>query len=125
MKRRLLIILGLVIVISLTGCSSDNKVETENEGGISNSIQESNNTVIDFVTQNDEEVERMNEFVYMFDDRIISRYKVLHNATILRKRYGYLDQEMLMTSIVRNSFLTEEEFENIKDTVYNKGEKKL
>ena len=46
-KSSLLIILGLVIVISLTGCSSDNKVETENEGGISNSIQESNNTVIE------------------------------------------------------------------------------
>ncbi len=86
---------------------------------------EKHNTIIDHMTQNDTMIEVQNEYVYKFGNTLISRYKVLHNATILRKRYGYLDQEMLMTSIVRNSFLTEEEFENIKDTVYNKGEKKL
>lgn len=78
---------------------------------------ESNNTVIDFVTQNDEEVERMNEFVYMFDDRIISRYKVLHNASILKSMYGYLSRDMVLTSIVRNSFLDSDSFQKIYSSV--------
>ena len=62
-------------------------------------------------------VELKNEFVYKFGDKLISRYKVLHNATILRDKYGYLDENMLLTSVVRNSFLNEETFKHIKDSV--------
>jgi hypothetical protein len=59
----------------------------------------------------------MNEFVYMFDDRIISRYKVLHNASILKSMYGYLSRDMVLTSIVRNSFLDSDSFQKIYSSV--------
>ncbi len=82
---------------------------------------EEKNTVEDTITQNEEVVERKNEFVYLFGDRIISRYKVLHNASILKGLYGTLNREMLMTSIVRNSFLDVDSFQFIQNQVMERG----
>ena len=82
---------------------------------------EEKNTINDTITQNDEVLERKNEFVYMFGNRIISRYKVLHNASILRDMYGKLTKDMLMTSIVRNSFLDKDSFQQIYDDVMERG----
>ena len=82
---------------------------------------EENNTVMDTITQNDEVVERKNEFVYMFGNRIISRYKVLHNASILKDMYGTLTKDMLMASIVRNSFLDNDTFQQIYSNVMERG----
>ena len=82
---------------------------------------EENNTVMDTITQNDEVVERKNEFVYMFENRIISRYKVLHNASILKDMYGTLTKEMLMASIVRNSFIDNDTFQQIYLEVMERG----
>ena len=78
---------------------------------------EEKNSVYEEITINDEVVERKNEFVYLFGDRIISRYKVLHNASILKGLYGKLNREMLMTSIVRNSFLDMDSFQLIQEQV--------
>lgn len=80
-----------------------------------------NNTVVDVLSQNGEIVERKNEFVYMFGDRIISRYKVLHNASILKDFYRTLTNDMLLASIVRNSFLDKKSFELIRKSVMGKG----
>ncbi len=85
---------------------------------------EENNTVKDLIRQNDTLIERKNEFVYLFANRIISRYKVLHNATVLKNIYGTLNKEMLMTSIVRNSFLDEDSFQAIKEQVLEGGKKR-
>ena len=82
---------------------------------------EENNIVIDTITQNEEVVERKNEFVYLFGDRIISRYKVLRNASILKEFYGTLNKEMLMTSIVRNSFLDNDSFQLIQKQMMERG----
>ena len=82
---------------------------------------EENNTVMDTITQNDEVVERKNEFVYMFGNRIISRYKVLHNASILKDKYGTLTKDMLLASIVRNSFLDNDTFQQINSNVMERG----
>lgn len=78
---------------------------------------EENNSVIDSLTQNDNQIEARNEFVYKFGDRLISRYKVLHNASILKGVYGSLDKEMLLASIVRDSFLSEDDFNVIKESL--------
>lgn len=78
---------------------------------------EQEHCIMDELTQGEDTVELKNEFVYKFGDKLISRYKVLHNATILRDKYGYLDENMLLTSVVRNSFLNEETFKHIKDSV--------
>jgi len=82
---------------------------------------EENHTVMDVLEHDGEMIEMKNGFIYRFGDTLISRYKVLHNASILKAKYGYLDQDMLMTSIVRNSFLNEEEFSNIKSAVIERG----
>ena len=78
---------------------------------------ETNNRVMDICTVGDTTTEVPNEYVYMFGDRIISRYKVLHNASILRNEYGSLNEDMLMASIVRNSFIDYKSFEKIYNTV--------
>ena len=57
----------------------------------------------------------------MFGDRIISRYKVLHNASILKEEYGTLTEDMLMTAIVRNSFLDEKTYKRIENCVWKRG----
>lgn len=77
-------------------------------------------TVYDRETDSTKEIQKKNEYVYMFGDRIISRYKVLHNASVLKNNYGYLNRDMLLTSIVRNSFLDKETFESIKEDVLGK-----
>lgn len=82
---------------------------------------EENHTINDIITQNEEIVEKKNDFVYLFGDRIISRYKVLHNASILKGLYGKLTKEMLMTSIVRNSFLDVDSFQLIQKEVMERG----
>ena len=59
-------------------------------------------------------VDYPNEYLYKLGDILISRFKVLRNATILKEKNGYLNKDMLLTSIVRNSFLTSESLEQIK-----------
>ena len=81
-------------------------------------------TVYDPETNETKEIQKKNEYVYMFGDRIISRYKVLHNASVLKNNYGYLNEDMLLTCIVRNSFLDKETFESIKEDVLGKGSMK-
>ena len=81
---------------------------------------EEKNCIEDILTQNNQIIKQKNEFVYKIGNTLISRYKVLHNASILKRKYGYLNKEMLMTSIVRNSFLTKESFETIEKIIYDK-----
>lgn len=107
----------------------EKKTEYKEQSYINNTILEEplikeleeNNTVMDTITQNDEMIERKNEFVYMFGNRMISRYKVLHNASILRDMYGNLTKDMLMASIVRNSFLDNDTFQQIYSNVMERG----
>ncbi len=82
---------------------------------------EDNHTIMDIIQQNDQTIERKNEFVYLFGDRIISRYKVLHNATILKGLYNKFTKEMLMTSIVRNSFIDADSFQLIYTEIMERG----
>ena len=66
-------------------------------------------------------IEIKNEYLYKLGNTLISRYKVLHNATILKGYYGYLDKDMLMSSIVRNSFLNEDDLINIQNCVQERN----
>ena len=85
---------------------------------------EEEHTVQDILTQNNQTITQKNEFVYKFGNILISRYKVLHNATILKERYGYINREMLLTSIVRHSYLNEETFEIIEKYIYDRRDLK-
>lgn len=77
--------------------------------------------VYDTITSNDQIIQNKNEYIYLFNNRIISRYKVLHNASLLKEEYGYLDEDMLMTSIVRNSFIDPKSYDLIESTVRERG----
>ncbi len=74
-------------------------------------------SVIDLVEQNGEIVEQKNPYVYLIGDVLISRYKVLRNVSILKTLYSSLKKEMLITSIVRNSFLDSNAFQTIQNEV--------
>lgn len=81
---------------------------------------EMNHTIDELTTINGNEVLHKNEYVYRFGNRLISRYKVLHNASILKGLYDTLTPDMLLTSIVRNSFMDEDTFKTIKDGILRK-----
>ena len=63
----------------------------------------------------------MNPYVYLFKDTIISRYKVLRNLSILKNKYGCLNNDMILTSIVRNSYIDKDTFDTIKDSIMKEG----
>lgn len=56
------------------------------------------------------------EFVYKFKNKIISRYRVLRNATILKEKYGYLNKDLLLASILKDSFITEKEYKELRES---------
>ena len=62
-----------------------------------------------------------NPFTYLFGDMIISRYKVLRNLSILNNKYGYLNSDMILTSIVRNSYIDRNTFDIIKNSMMEVG----
>lgn len=75
---------------------------------------------------NDEEVNKLesmgnNPYAYLFNTTIISRYKVLRNLTILKDKYGYLNNDMVLTSLVRNSYIDKKTFDIIKDSIMKEG----
>lgn len=81
----------------------------------------------DSVTREGQTVNIKNHYVYKFDkegiskNRLISRYKVLRNASILKKNYGYLDKDMLLTAIVKGSYITALDFEAINNYTHVYG----
>lgn len=83
---------------------------------------EDNYTIYDIIKERDHEEKRKNEYVYLFNNRIISRYKVLHNATILKGLYGYLNKEMLMTCLVHKSFIDKNTLDYIANEVMGRSE---
>ena len=75
----------------------------------------------DELIRNLEENYKASEYIYLFNNRIISRYKVLHYASILKGLYGNLTKEMLLTSIIRNSFITEADYKNIESIIMGRN----
>ncbi len=82
---------------------------------------EEKHCILDKVVEDSVLREEKNNSVYMFGNTIISRHKVLKNASILKKKYGFLNEDMLLTSIVRKSYLTEEAFQSIYDETYERS----
>jgi len=62
-----------------------------------------------------------NPYVYLFNNIIISRYKVLRNLSILYSKYGYINDDMILTSVVRGSYINRDTFEMIKNRIRNEG----
>ncbi len=58
-----------------------------------------------------------NPYAYVFDKCIISRLKVLRNLSILKQKYGYLNEEMVLTAAVYNSFLSKEDFQKVESSI--------
>lgn len=81
-------------------------------------------SVIDEIVSSGVAKTYLNEYVYMFGDTLISRYKVLRNLSILKGIYGYLNDDMLLTAIFRNAYVSKEQFDNIKEKIM-KGSKTI
>ena len=74
------------------------------------------------VYSTDGEVRKVhNPYVYLFGTNIISRYKVLRNLSILKNKYGYLNDDMILTSVVRGSYIDKDTFEDIKMRIKSEG----
>lgn len=58
-----------------------------------------------------------NEYVYVFGNIIVSRYKALRNLTALKKKFGYIDHNMLLTAVVYGSYFNKDIFEEIRDSI--------
>ena len=58
-----------------------------------------------------------NPYVYVFDTNIISRLKVLRNLSILKHKYGYLNEDMILTATVYNSYINKDVFDLIRKTI--------
>ncbi len=78
---------------------------------------EDNFSINDELTQMDSMVEQQNRYAYRIGHILISRLKVLHNASILKEQYGILTEDMLLTAVIRNSYLNEQDFNFIKTSV--------
>ncbi len=79
------------------------------------------NIAID-VYSTDGEIKKVNNpYIYLFDKSIISRYKVLRNLSILNSKYGYLNDDMILTSVVRGSYIDKASFEMIRERIRNEG----
>lgn len=72
---------------------------------------------IDIYSDSDEIRKVQNSYVYNFDTNIISRYKVLRNLSILKHQYGYLNTDMILTSVVYNSYITKDTFDKISASI--------
>jgi len=62
-----------------------------------------------------------NNFVYLFNGRIISRMRVLHNLSILKKHYGLLNKDMVVASFAKGSYLTKDNLIYIKNAIEGLG----
>lgn len=62
-----------------------------------------------------------NPYIYLIDGIIVSRYKVLHNASNLKEFFKYFDENMLKVSIFRNSFFSFEEYDKIEKCIKERG----
>lgn len=69
------------------------------------------------MTDNGREEIRSNAFAYVFGETIISRYKVLRYLSVLKGKYGYIDEDMLLTAIAYNSYFSKNDFDIIRDSI--------
>ncbi len=75
---------------------------------------ESNFRVVDTLTQNDAEIKMKNPYVYNINGRLYSRFRVLRYASILLRSHAQLDDDMLLSALCHNTFVKQEELDNLK-----------
>ncbi len=64
-----------------------------------------------------EKENKKSEFIYKFNEQIISRQKVLRISSILYNKYHELTKEMLLYSITKGSYINEEVLNNIESNI--------
>lgn len=75
------------------------------------------NNLEEYRSVNSEDENEVNPYTYVFGDTIISRYKVLRNLTILKYKFGYINEDMILSSIAYNSYFSKEVFDEIRDCI--------
>ena len=64
-----------------------------------------------------EKENKKSEFIYKFNEQIISRQKVLRVSSILYNKYHELTKEMLLYSITKGSYINEEVLDDIENNI--------
>ena len=64
--------------------------------------------------ENKKEEIHVNAYAYVFGQTIVSRFKVLRNLTILKKQFGYINEDMILASIAYKSYFSRDVFDTIK-----------
>lgn len=64
-----------------------------------------------------EKENKKSEFIYKFNEQIISRQKVLRVSSILYNKYHKLTKEMLLYSITKGSYINEEVLDDIENNI--------
>ena len=70
-----------------------------------------------FTEENGLESIHTSPYAYVFGETIISRYKVLRNLSILKRKYGYINEDMLLTSIAYKSYFSKNVFDEISESI--------
>ncbi len=81
---------------------------------------ETNNALYDEITVDGISTVLPNEFLYKFNKKLISRYKVLRYASILRHRYSNLDKNMIFACILKDSYIVDSAYNNIISALHNR-----
>ena len=81
---------------------------------------EENYRVDDELILGSDNIVKPNNYVYKIGDRLISRKKVLHIASILKGLNGYLNKDMLLYAITKDSYFNEKDFFTIVETIKGK-----
>ncbi len=85
---------------------------------------EDNYRVEDKIELHGEIITKPNSYVYNFDGRLISRKKVLHIASILYNEYKYLNRDMIVYAVMKDSYFSEDDFYNVIDSIQRKDKEK-
>jgi hypothetical protein len=68
----------------------------------------------DIIENGNKEEVHINAYAYVFGQTIVSRFKVLRNLTILKKRFGYINEDMILAAIAYKSYFSRDVFDTIK-----------
>ncbi len=81
---------------------------------------ENNNSVYDELIIDGNSTKVKNEYLYKFNKKLISRYKVLRYASILKDHYKTVDKNMLLACILKDSFIVDTAYNNIISSLHNR-----
>ncbi len=81
---------------------------------------ENNNSVYDEITIDGNNTKIKNEYLYKFNKKLISRFKVLKYASILKDHYNTVDKNMVLACILKDSYIVDTAYNDIITSLHNR-----